>query len=157
MNLKTRRVNAVGGPPGRLIPSRFGTGDEDREFALVVWAVGPDCCNDEAPLGACEGAAGDLALGRIIAHGIVNQSVHNAVRRRAVIQCLTNLVSRLDEAWHACHGGDAFIIEKRQKFVVVWVSRCCTAAHYCNAAEQRDGGNRNADIAGDAIESVGAG
>jgi hypothetical protein len=157
MHLKTRRANAVGDSARRLIPSRFGTGDEDRELVFVVWAVGPNCRNDESQFGAFESAGGDLVLGRIIAHRIVDQRVHDAVRRRAGIQCVTNLVSCLDEAWHAFDGGDAFIIEQRQKFVVVRVSRCCTAAQNCNAAQQRNGGNRNADMAGDASESGGAG
>ena len=119
MHLKTRRANAIGRPARRLIPSRFGTGDEDRELGFIVWAVGPHCRKDESPFGACEGAGGDLALGRISAHRIGDQRVHDAIRRHAGIQFVTNLVSCVDEAWHACDGGDAFISEQCQELVVV--------------------------------------
>lgn len=79
----------------------------------------PHCRKDESRLGPREAARGVLALARIIAHRIVDQRVHYAVRWRAGIQCVTDFMGRVDQAGHTFECGNVFASKQCEEMVLV--------------------------------------
>jgi hypothetical protein len=123
-------VRVRGDPVRRLIRSRSRISHDGSYLALIVRAVGPHCRFDESGLGAREAAA----VGRVDAIRIVHHRVHYSVHRHAGIECATDFMGGVDEAWHALEGGDTFLIEQCQKLVVlVWVGRCRATVQNCDA------------------------
>ncbi len=122
----TNYVVGVGGRPVRgAIRSRRGASPERRQLVLVGGAVGLHGGSDKAGEGASEAVAGDSAQARIVVDRKVRHRLDYAICRHAAVEFGTDFVGRDNQAWRVLEGGDAVLIKRCEKLVVlVRVGRC---------------------------------
>lgn len=112
-----------------FIDSRRAISAERSDHVLVEGAVGLHGHRDEAGEGARDAVARVLAQARVIVVPKGRDRLDDCIHRPAAVEFATNLMGSGNQAGRVLEGGDAMLIKRCQKLVVlVRVGRCCAAA-----------------------------